>query len=489
MFQSQFHSKKLIIAAALAGAAATASTMSGCTKSAPSPSEVVSQSQAAQLHQDAIKLRALGDTAGATSKDQQAADQYARLGELLLMPEGIEYADQMFAQAIAADPNNAKANFYKAQTEPLMTLRGYLPRIERLVVSEQDNKALEKLRMDIEKLHMPEVSKNSNQLPDGEKPFTTYYDVQRFAREKLLPAFQASVDKLSKIDVSKSPLQLNFTPARLQLKPVTEYNYSYTYQTCANDPTTGWTCTDYSYSGTYRNGTDRNLFFVDKYDLKAIRSSFLAMVDSIRLSSAYSGKDSEFALRRLKAIDAIRRDSGLPGLTAEDVVDTLNEFPSLFTLEPDQQLAPIAVSSAEAVTHALELAALRDQLCNGTARTDDNSVIHPICIEADAVDALKLGSNLLAGPAEVTLGKDSSGNAVKIVTDLAGTLKNPAKDLKTLLPTSFDDAGNPVDYPDATMGGLFPNGDFVSKMQQLGSTQPSVMNVIRSGVNHVKDHI
>src|SRR4051812_10452147 len=126
--------KKLMIAVGTVGALAAFTTLQGCSQksnhSTPEKTETVSQALASKLHVDAQKLRAEGKASEAIAVDKEAAAHYARLGELLLMPEGMEYADEMFAKALAIDPNNAKALIYKAGTEPLMTLRGYIPRVE-----------------------------------------------------------------------------------------------------------------------------------------------------------------------------------------------------------------------------------------------------------------------------------------------------------------------------------------------------------------------
>ena len=456
---------------------ASAITFSGCTKSSSnSQSPGASQAKADALAKD--------------GKHKESAVEYARIGELLMMPEGFQYADQMFAKALAEDPNNAKANIYKSITEPMMTAKGFIPKVERLITSEDDQQGLERLRQNINALNMPELSQFSQGMVQGDKPFESYYDVQRFAREKLLPAILKSVDYLNHVDASQ-PIQMNFTPTRALLDPVRNQTSYYSYSSnCNQDPTTGWNCTQYTDQGSYSDPKLPNVYHIDQHDLKIMKMSMMAIADQIRLSTAFAFKDIEFAIRRLKALDQVRRDAGSDGLTAQDVVGVIRHYNRLFTLETDNQLSEIAKSTSQVLKNGIELANLKSTICDGTDRTADNSLIRPICIEASMVDSLQIGLDLLAGPKEVTIGNDEDGN-INIVMDVNAILNHPPKDLKDLLPTTFDANGNPMSYPDATMGGLFPNGDIVNKLKLVGATDrvQTATDATNSSLQSVKGHL
>jgi hypothetical protein len=470
--------------------------VSSCSKQKPQPSVVSTESQARDLSQQAQKAQASGDTAAATQLHQQASDKYARLGELLLMPEGLQYADQMFDLALQENPKSAKANLYKAETGIMMTGQGFLSRIERLVVKDKDVKALEEVRQKITDYKQQEVNDFATVIPAGENPFVTYYDVQRWEREKLLPAVLAAVDHLSQIDAT-NPIELNLNPARLSMDPtrsVESYSENTYESSCYNDPQTGWTCNEYnsSHSGTWSSPQLPTQYFLDRHDIKIFHAAYVAIANTIRIGTAYSQKDIEFVIRRLRAIRSIRSDDREP-LTPQDITGVLMEFPALLTLESDNQLSLVAQSSTEALKDGLELASLRTELCEGKGRTAKNSLIRPICIAADEADALQMGVDLLAGPTQVNMGIDPNGAKVMILTDVTQILTNSPKDLKAFLPTSFDDNGYPVVYPDPTMGGLFPNGDVIKKFGQLsGSLSGSYQNFswkASSSVRQLKDHL
>ena len=474
----------LVAAPAVAGFITALSLMS-CSLAKKTDTQSFSEQDAKMMLEEAHDLRAQGRTTEALTKEKEAADHFARMGELLMVPEGIQYADEMFAKALELDPANGKALFYKSSTEPALAVQGMIPRVERIVTEEDGARELERLREGITKLKMPELERFANTLPNTDAPFTTYYDAQRFLRDKMLPVILASADKLGKIDVSTTPLKLNFTPERILIDPVRRSgSYDYHYSYCHNDPRLGWKCEVYDSHYRWEDKKLRNEYFLDKYDLKILKASMMAMADQIRLATAYSQKDSEFAIRRLRAIDAIRRESGRGGLSSQDVVNVLREFRDLLTLEKDHELTQFSGSLGEILRNALEFSNMKEKLCNKKDRKDNNSLFHPICISAEAVDSLRVGLDLLAGPKEIDLGTDHSGHMVRIVADLSQVLRQPPKDLKALLPISFDEKGHPVDYPDATMGGLFPNGDFIEKFKQIGTSRviDQAMDSVRSAL-------
>jgi hypothetical protein len=234
-----------------------------------------------------------------------------------------------------------------------------------------------------------------------------------------------------------------------------------------------------------------NQYFVDQYDLKIIESSLMAIADSIRVGTAYSYKDIEVMARRLRALSDIREQAGVQ-LSSQDVVGVVKQFNNLFVLESDQQLSAIPESTGQALRNMLDLANMQDQLCNSTARSALNSLIYPICLSANVASSLKMGLDLLAGPASVNLGNDVNGNSVNITADLSLVLKNPPKDLKALLPTAFDSSGNPINYPDPTFGGLFPNGDLIAKLGQMGNVNNAINQAIsglQGNLDQTKGHL
>jgi hypothetical protein len=201
----------------------------------------------------------------------------------------------------------------------------------------------------------------------------------------------------------------------------------------------------------------------------------------------------EFALRRLKAIANIRAHGPKGHMTAEEVTNLLREFPDLLTLEHDNELGEVAKNATAAIKNTLALDDMKSELCSGKSRNEKTSLFFPICLDIEMVNSLRMGADLLAGPKEIVLGQDDSGQDVKILIDLTKVLKTPIADIKALLPVSFDNDGNPVDYPDQTMGGLFPNGDLIAKFKKLGGDDivktNQAMKDLTKTILKVKDRI
>ena len=171
---------------------------SGCTRKADQNtfgrgsinSESYSESNAAKLV--------------AAGQPEDAAEEYARIGEQLLIPGAVEYADQMFDKALNLNINNRRANLYSAFTKPIMSFKGFIPRFEKLVNdnSVKQNEVWElyfKLQNEIEKVKLPELRRFSFELPTGETPFNNYHEFQRFLRGNLMKALLDSEAKLDRI--------------------------------------------------------------------------------------------------------------------------------------------------------------------------------------------------------------------------------------------------------------------------------------------------
>jgi len=405
-------------------------------------------------------------------KTEEAAAQYARIGELLLLPEGFGYADEMFDKALALDPKNGKANFYSALTKPLLTAQGFIPRLEPIVGPDQAQ-ALQRMRNEIAKLSLPELTKFATQLPQGKKAFANYHDLQRALRTETLPVLALSADKIDKISNEK-PLELTINLARLKMGPSYSYSDSNEYSYCEREEynnETGWTCTSTVkvISYFYNSGADLKptTVLVDPVDLKLLKSSYMAAADYIRMGTAYSAEGFEAFKKRYDAMAAV---NGNPP-TAGELVSLIREYTDLGVLESDHELVQLARSAEEILKHGLDLANMQNELCGNEGRKASNSLFKEVCISAAQAQQMQIFADMLAGPKKMPIGMDGAGNPVNILTDLSAVLNNPPKDVKALLPTAFDASGKPTVFPDPTMGGLFPDGDLAEKLRQIGAIQ------------------
>jgi len=414
---------------------------------------------------------AVADKLATQGRTTEAAEMYSRIGELLLIPEGIQYADEMFDKALAINPNDGKANFYSAITKPLMAAQGFITRMEP-IVDANGSANLIKLKDAIDELRLPELIKFANELPAGKKQFESYYDVQRAVRTELLPAVAASVDKVAKL---KAPLKLNINLSRLGLRSknpkynyTTEYSYENTY--CQkgewNQTTHNWECTstitERNFYTTWTSNYDPTPteYNLDDADLTIIRSAAQGALNSLRINTAYSIKGLEHLIKKWEAYERVHGK-----MNARSAVKLINAYSELGTLESDNLLSDVSKSAADTAKNMLDLATLQNDLCNNPARQYGSNLFTQICIIGSDLKNLQVLSDLLAGPKKVEFGGDN----LTILMDVNAILYNPPRDLHALLPNAFDVYGNVSTLQDPTVGGLFPNGDLIEKLKANGT--------------------
>ncbi len=407
---------------------------------------------------DAEKLMLQGKT-------HEAAGKYARIGELLLLPEGVQYADEMFDQALQADPSNGKANLYGALTKVMMVYRGFIPRFEPIATPSQLGD-LERMRSEIAELKLPELTQFATQLPSGKRPFSSYYDLQRAVRTEVLPALEVALARLESISPT-APVMLSINLSRLGYT-----HYTYSQESWCNrgsssyNSSTGqwdWVCNETTTYITAMPGSSGPTdFAVDARDIEVLKSAVKGMIDVVKVATAYSAKDLELLA---KALNTFQRSD--IQLTPAHLVELIKDYSELGRLMSDNRLADVAQSAADVTEHLLGMYTMRAELCGNSARRDANRLFRDICFSSEDMSQIQGIASLMAGPTKVTIGSGGE-SPVRILVDAPSFLKHPPADLKALLPTSFSETGAPNRLPDPTMGGLFPNGDLLSKLIQAG---------------------
>ncbi|MBI3554941.1 MAG: hypothetical protein HY074_01605, partial [Deltaproteobacteria bacterium] len=392
----------------------------GCSKNSSNTASQAPHKIAAASAAAAARLVAEGHT-------NEAAAEYARIGELLLVPEGIQYADKMFDRALELDPNNGKANFYGAVTKPLMRMQGFISRFAQ-VAEPDDQKKLASLRKEIEKLNLPELTKFAVRLPDGKSPFADYHEVQRFLKTELLPEVVKSVEKLSRL-MGRNDLELNINLARLgfrKMKSTSDYRcehsvYTYTETSGGGYDAHGnpiaklyqfdnWYC---SYTSTMelKDILKAERVVLDASDLKIVRGSMMALADFLRLSSAYSFAGLQEAINNLKILEK-NRDEHYRHLSTRDVIQELQRHPDLFTIEKDQEIVALAHSQEQVLRDALSLGELQADLCQNAERAQGENLIKSFCLYANDLNTIQTALDLLAGPRPIKIGFDGEGAEV-----------------------------------------------------------------------------
>ncbi len=479
------------VALFLSGAAAlTAITVVGCAPvKKKQVTEKVSEQHAAQL--------------AAEGKAAESAAEYARIGELLLLPEGIIYADKMFDKALEIDPKNGKANFYSAITKVMMAGQGYMTRYEPLMTP-RDMEYFANVKKTLAEISLPELTKMLTEMPAGKGAFGTNEEMHRAWRTEILPVVVEAGKKLRQISTDK-PLEININLARLEpgaraISGVpSSYPYYYgpfttswsnSYTSCTKSKYSGgeydsktktyapykWECTQETvYNYTYFSQGLRNSeqAFIDGSDIKVLHSAVEGLANYIRILTAFSSEGIEaLVLKTMQATtssdESIFWSTALQTLARSHALGT-NAYAKLGTLEPDHQLVELGQSAEEVAKELVSLVSLRNEVCNNGARNKSNSLVIDICFGFEDTKLISLIADAMSGPKKLEIGYDAAGQPVKMLVDVWGFLRNPPRDLKALLPTKYNAQGKIVAMADPRFGGLFPDGDSVGKIQQVQS--------------------
>ena len=397
------------------------------------------------------------------SGDYQGASRiYSELGEGVLFDRGPAVADPLFDKALSLNASNSKALFYSAMTKPLVAMAGFLPRFEGLLYAD-DPYYEGHARHDLDGMNFPELYNWAYAIPQGQGPFTSINDVQRFLRTQLLPVLDSSMTKLAAI-TSPPALLFSFSKYHPQV-PLLRSRGSEHNLVCAQRPQDGtWYC------AVGKKGNPPRTVQLDKNDFAVISHSIRAVGDYIRLNTAYSTEGWELARVQIQ-----EEHGGFHGIKAADA-QILYQYPNLFTLEPDQDLANIKDSTYAALEEAADLNALGSLMCgNQTARIAANAFFASICVFGDMFKGVQSGLQLLIGPTLISIGRNSGipvsndnldANQLKILVNVPAIIGNPPKDLKPLIAKQNGAAGTTVGFPDPTFGGLFPDSDFVQAFDQ-----------------------
>lgn len=388
----------------------------------------------------------------AAGKNQEAANKYVRLGEILLSTEGFTYSDEMFDKALELDEYNDKANFYSAVVKPKMIFKGFFARLRKLATNNQ-RKHMDKFEKDIKGRNIPEIEEFISQMPKDKSSFNTFEEIRLFMQNEYIPELQKSVLKLEKI--SMTPFEILFNKSRYGKKKE-EWGYSYSCQEYNGQ----WSCYSYSYS-TARSDNYRNeKFKIGPVEISLLKSTVKTQINMTILSSFFSLDNAKEIVSKIKSLDNTNK------ITDESVVNIINQQHETFMVYDASQFTDFIKNGEEVLQDLLNFTTMQDELCKNTERK--LNLVTSFCMSPDDVDDIKQALLLVAGPTMIELGVNKyTGKPVKIVIDMNSFFLNMVTDLKELLPVAFNSKGRAVEFADPTFSGLFPYGDLTFKLKLI----------------------
>jgi hypothetical protein len=404
----------------------------------------------------------------------EAAEYYVKLAELLLTPDGMNYADDMLEKAIALAPSHAKANFLSALVKPWLAFKGFKTRgydlwlqmsqlstpaqiedlsawVERKIIAPRNGENI-----------YPKMETFLKESVSPSKIFRNYEDAQRFFETEIDSALQISIQRLEQVKRSGETFSFKLDENSWG-KSKREYSHgsnSYCYSVGFSQ----LRCEHYHYSYFSRDRVPVQTVNVGPVEAKIMYNASKGLIAANRVMHAFSLRGLDTVVSQLKEIQGQFRGYGR-SVPTRQIVQLLQGQPDLFTLKSSNRLSQIPSDSEELLREILDLKAMRDHGCSQSHSFFKMSYIC-IATERDSRQ-LQFALNALSGPVNYTLGYRRSGEPVTIQMNLPAALRSPVSDLKRLLPNQFYRNGSAANYPDATMGGLFPDADLLLKLTHI----------------------
>lgn len=387
------------------------------------------------------------DQLSAQGNVNEASEMYARIGELLLStPEGVIHANDMFLKSLELDVRNDKANFYSALISPPLTMKGFITRFK--VLNENDKIEAEQMRILEEKIKASGVKEFIDfalVLPKGKTPAKNLEDVRKFYRHDYVSALSKSLIKLDNIKSEHFTLDLN----------IAAYNNQSSANPVCVTKTDSTECETYVFTSTKK--TDRIRYAVDNYDLKALKIILKTQKNALVLAYSVGLEGYENIVARL---------GKMAKPTDRDIVAAIKNEPNFLKIDGNRDdLKDLFDHTEEVMNDLIDFSKISKEICEAENRKDH--IAQNICVSEAAAEKISDILMYVVGPKSVVIGRDSEDKDVTIEVNLRALLNEKVTSLKQILPNKFDANGKAIDLKDATFGGIFPNGDLLSKFKQV----------------------
>lgn len=383
---------------------------------------------------------------------EQAAETYARIGELLLSGDGITYAGGMFDKALAEDSSNRKAIFYSAFTDLLPLIQGFHSQAQSFLTAEEKAK-IEKVRARwIQSGYTEAVAAFFGEPVRGGNEQTA----QAFIAKKVVPVIVSSIAKIERVE-KLGGVELSIPQANLEFsKPKTvQVCFGGSYPDSSGNYSSYWSCTE---TRSNRSGPKDKQITVDAADLKVIKTYMRSILTSAKLATAYDLGGAATVAHQISGAQKKGKK-----LTDRQIVNLIRAQADLGQLVDRDAILTIRDQYEQIAEDTIALEESSDLLCKNEDRRQGNFLIDSICVEIDFANRARTLLDLLKGVTSIPVCSQASGPMLRV--DLPRLLANPVTDLKTQLPTRFDRAGKAMEASDPTFGGLFPDGDLIEALK------------------------
>jgi hypothetical protein len=405
-------------------------------------------SQPNQVSTDTLASRTLDSNAIAADSTRTTGDKAEDLAlgaEQLIMGNAPQYADEVLSSALALDPTNLRAKFWKAVVAPTMELRGVLRRIEPFV-QQRPRKYAKYLEFIEDVKASPEQSFVRFAL-QGPKDITNEHDMQ-----ELISRFTLRLDelRLAMKEMKHESLRIHVQSPELRQRGMQNAVTKCMARKTAN--------------GSYEI---KNCDLSHAYEVELNDADFEALAQSVAGAQVYLTTLNAYNLTGVYA-----KADEISGLSLDKAMDILFAEKSFGTLRENHGFGIIPGLVKDYVLALREASKMQDKLCQepaypGAARRPGMLFREGFCFEiTNVVDAQLRAVEFMMNGYESIIDFDLGTHRVPVVMNASKAFTSPIQDLRTLTPIKKDSCGNTVGVGDGRLGGVFPNGDLNLLLEQ-----------------------
>lgn len=372
---------------------------------------------------------------------QMQADELTDAGEQLIAPHTIHLADRAFALALEKNPNDKKAQFYRALLKRFMVFRGIATNIRPMIEKHGDVKAFDKQMAKFPKSPLADFVI----VPEGKeaKPMLKEEDVQN-----LLIAYREALQDFRTFITTNADLKLD-----LRLNPVMFMNAIQENMTsnCVVVPGTA------EEDGNLEcDATDAAVTRVNVADLMVLKQM---AAGEILYLSFYTSYNLNGAFNYATALDGKE-------LTGKQKQDLAFEKMDLKLLKK-QGFSAIRSLGADLGVAAKWAMKYQDSICpknsnGGPAKRKGYMFAQGLCVEDSTLVERNLAilEQVLKGTMAISLGSEESTTKIVKNVNFLAPFNRPAADFRNLGVATWNDEGTKAtSLRDKTLGGMFPDGD------------------------------
>jgi hypothetical protein len=380
--------------------------------------------------------------ANTKTTSSQKAEELAKASEQLMTFQGFAYADDVAHLALQLDSSNVRAQFVKAMLGPIMVNEGLAQRVKPLAA--QDPESLEGYNKSMDNLDQKTPNSTYKSfLKNGAEDIRDEKDVQ-----KHLDALADSFKALRDFAKNNKNAELTVMTTDSMFKAM-QQRYGSACQIVQTEP------------GLYKavNCPDQTALEVklNRADFEALQMGAAGMELYVSLANSY------------KLTGTLEKALSLKGqneIDAKAVIESMLENKEFATLRAGNGFVRMLEMGHEAVTGLRWIAQNQKTLCSMGKSNPKNRIgmlfNEGLCdqrTEAESLKGLAEAEEGLNGKASQATAMNKYGQIYKFNTRAVALTNSPIKDLRSILPTSFDKCGNALTVADPSLSGLITTQD------------------------------